>query len=447
MKDRLQKRAPARQCVARLCLAVGLAVAAASHAEAGIPWHENLVAAKSASVASQRPLLVIFTAAWSEDSDRFLQTTLSSPEAVGVVCACFEAVRLDVDMNPELARRLQVTHLPTACVIDANEQLLFQFQCSESSADFVAYAARAVQHAAAAKQAARPVTVPMPAPPPTAPLAISRGPVGPATLPPAMQPGYPSDRGLGVAAPAPALPSPGYAVAPPAALPTVAAAPPAGYGVGAYPTTTFPKPVVPPAAEPAVEKPAARKPLAALWESTASLFKRSPADEQPESAVDVPPPQPLTQEQPRMAAAPPALPAAPVVPAAPAAPAGMPMGMEGYCPVTLMEQGAWVAGNVQYGARHRGRTYLFAGPTEQQAFFAAPDRYAPALSGDDPVLALDTGRRVPGDRNYGLTYESRTYLFSSPETLNAFTAAPEVYARRVTVAENAPRIESGTILR
>lgn len=442
MKDRLQKRAPARQCAVRLCLAAALAVAAASHAEAGIPWHENLVAAKSASVASQRPLLVIFTAAWSEDSDRFLQTTLSSPEAVGVVCACFEAVRLDVDMNPELARRLQVTHLPTACVIDANEQLLFQFQCSDSSADFVSYAARAVQHAAAAKQAARPVTVPMPALP-TAPLTMSRGPVGPATLPPATQPVYPSDRG--VAAPAPPVASPAYAVAPPASLPTVATAPRANYGVSGYPTTTFPAPVVPPTAEPAIEKPAARKPLAALWESTASLFKRSPADEQPESSAEVPPPQPLALEQPRMAAAPqPTLAAAP---AAAAAPAGMPMGMDGYCPVTLMEQGAWVAGNVQYGARHRGRTYLFAGPTEQQAFFAAPDRYAPALSGDDPVLALDTGRRVPGDRSYGLTYESRTYLFSSPETLNAFTAAPDVYARRVTVAENAPRIESGTVLR
>ncbi len=419
MKDRLQKRAPARQCVARLCLAVGLAVAAASHAQAGIPWHENLVAAKSASVASQRPLLVIFTAAWSEDSDRFLQTTLSSPEAVGVVCACFEAVRLDVDMNPELARRLQVTHLPTACVIDANEQLLFQFQCSDSSADFVAYAARAVQRAAAAKQATRPVTVPTPATP-TAPLAMSRGPVGPATLPAAT----------------PVAPAP---------LPTIASVPQASYGEGVYPTTTFPAPVVPPAATITAEKPVAGKPLAALWESTASIFKRSAPEKQPMAAVEVPTPPPLTLEQPRIAAAPP--PTLPAVPAAPAVPAGMPMGMEGYCPVTLMEQGAWVAGNVQYGARHRGRTYLFAGPTEQQAFFAAPDRYAPALSGDDPVLALDTGRRVPGDRNYGLTYESRTYLFSSPETLNAFTVAPQIYARRVTMAENAPRIESGTILR
>lgn len=434
MKDRLLKQASALQSMARVCLVLVFAVAAASHAEAGIPWHENLVAAKSASVSSQRPLLVIFTAAWSEDSDRFLQTTLSSPEAVGVVCACFEAVRLDVDMNPELARRLRVTHLPTACVIDANEQLLFQFQCSESSADFVAYAARAVQHAAAAKHAARPVSVPTAAPP-TAPLAMSRGPVGPATLPPAAQPAYPpatppafpGDRNLSASTPGGS----------PAGSPHGVVAPPAGYGVGAYPTTTFPAPVVPPAAA-AAEKSASRKPLVALWESTASVFRRSPVEEKPTPTAETPTPQPLNLDSPGIAAA---------QPSAAPAPAAMPMGMDGYCPVTLLEKGAWVTGNVQYGARHRGRTYLFAGPGEQQAFFTAPDRYAPVLSGDDPVLAMDTGRRVPGDRNYGLTYESRTYLFASPETLNAFTAAPDVYARRVAVAENAPRVESGTILR
>jgi YHS domain-containing protein len=460
MKDRLFNRASARRCVARLCVAVGLVIAAASHAEAGIPWHENLVAAKSASVASQRPLLVIFTAAWSEDSDRFLQTTLSSPEAVGVVCACFEAVRLDVDMNPELARRLRVTHLPTACVIDANEQLLFQFECSASSADFVAYAARAVQHAAAAKQAARPVSVPAAA---SAAAPLVGGPVAsfnPApTFAPAPavsappQPAYTADRGFGQPTPGGATPAPGYptyqgyAVAPPpvapAALPTVAAVPAPGVGVSSYPTTTFPAPAVPPAAEPAAEKAPARKPLVAFWESTTALFKRS-ADEQepaPQPAANVPTPQPVNLDPPRVAAA------APPVTPPPAAVTTMPMGMEGYCPVTLMEKGAWVEGNVQYGARHRGRTYLFAGAAEQQAFFASPDRYAPVLSGDDPVLAMDAGQRVAGDRRYGLTYESRTYLFSSPDTLNAFTAAPEVYARRVTVAENAPRIESGTILR
>jgi YHS domain-containing protein len=439
MKDRLFKRASARLSLARLCLALGLGVAAASHAEAGIPWHENLVAAKSASVTSQRPLLVIFTAAWSGDSDRFLQSTLASPEAVGVVCACFEAVRLDVDMNPELARRLRVTHLPTACVIDANEQLLFQFECSESSADFVAYAARAVQHAAVAKQAARPVTVPVAVPQAPA-LTMGRAPVGPATLQPTAPPVYPVESGFGVRAPGVAAETASLVAprpAPPASLPTVATRPPASVAVGVYPTTTFPAPVVPPAAEPTAEKTSARKPLAALWESTASIFKRSPVEGQPAVAAEPPTPQPLNLDQPRVAAASP--------PAAPAA--TMPMGMEGYCPVTLIEKGAWVEGNMQYGARHRGRTYLFAGPAEQQAFFTSPDRYAPALSGDDPVLAMDAGQRVPGDRKYGLTYESRTYLFSSPETLNAFTAAPEMYSRRVVVAENTPRIEAGTILR
>ncbi|MDA8041990.1 MAG: thioredoxin family protein, partial [Pirellulales bacterium] len=37
----------------------------------------------------------------------------------------------------------------------------------------------------------------------------------------------------------------------------------------------------------------------------------------------------------------------------------MPLGLEGYCPVALMETGSWVEGQARWGARHRGRTYLF----------------------------------------------------------------------------------------
>ena len=124
----------------------------------------------------------------------------------------------------------------------------------------------------------------------------------------------------------------------------------------------------------------------------------------------------------------------------------MPVGLEGYCPVTLVEKSTWVEGRPQWGARHRGRTYLFAGPAEQQAFLTAPDRYAPALSGDDPVLALDSGRQVPGQRRYGVTYQSRIYLFSSPETRAAFTTAPDRYTTRVMVAEN-PQTGSSTVIR
>lgn len=115
--------------------------------------------------------------------------------------------------------------------------------------------------------------------------------------------------------------------------------------------------------------------------------------------------------------------------------APLPLGLEGYCAVTLVEKGQWVEGRAKWGVRHRGRTYLCAGPDEQRSFLANPDRFAPGLSGDDPVLAIDGGKRVGGQRQYGVSYRSRIYLFSSPDTQAAFRADPQKYAERVQVAE------------
>ena len=124
----------------------------------------------------------------------------------------------------------------------------------------------------------------------------------------------------------------------------------------------------------------------------------------------------------------------------------MPVGLEGYCPVTLAERGAWVEGRAQWGARHRGRTYLFASAEQQKAFLADPDRYAPALSGDDPVMAFDAGKCTPGQRRYGVTYQSRTYLFSSTATRDAFAANPQRYTSGAIVAENR-RPANGPVIR
>jgi len=124
----------------------------------------------------------------------------------------------------------------------------------------------------------------------------------------------------------------------------------------------------------------------------------------------------------------------------------MPLGLEGYCPVSLVETGNWREGQAQWGARHRGRTYLFSGLEEQQAFLADPDRYAPALSGDDPVVAFDSGSTVSGQRQYGVTYQQRIYLFASPESRATFAANPQRYTSRVLLAEQ-PTSTGGTILR
>nr|MCS5617073.1 hypothetical protein [Pirellulales bacterium] len=152
-------------------------------------------------------------------------------------------------------------------------------------------------------------------------------------------------------------------------------------------------------------------------------------------SADVTPPAPPPTMPPARPQSPAAVVASGQVAAERDVPTTMPLGMEGYCPVTVVERGTWVEGRPQWGARHRGRTYLFAGAEQQQTFMADPDRYAPALSGDDPVLAFQSGQSEPGRRAYGVTYQSRMYLFSSPETRAAFSADPDRYTSRVLIAE------------
>lgn len=160
-------------------------------------------------------------------------------------------------------------------------------------------------------------------------------------------------------------------------------------------------------------------------------------------------PQPTPESSGLVAAVPPqdsAASASPVAPAAADAYGSMPVGLEGYCPVTLAERGSWVEGRAQWGARHRGRTYLFASAEQQRAFLADPDRYAPALSGDDPVLAFDAGKSTPGQRRYGVTYQARTYLFATTETRDAFAANPQRYTAGAMVAESRPQT-AGPVVR
>lgn len=105
-----------------------------------------------------------------------------------------------------------------------------------------------------------------------------------------------------------------------------------------------------------------------------------------------------------------------------------PLGLDGYCPVTLVEKRKWVKGDPRWGARHRGRTYLFAGKKEEQAFFAAPDRYTPVLNGVDPVMVFDHQTEESGKREYGAFFENRVYLFSSEASYRQFKKNPARYA-------------------
>jgi len=453
-------------------------------AEAAAEWHADLPTAISASRASGKPVLAVFVAAWESSGDSTTADLLVSPEVDAVVSACFEPVQLDVDAHPDLIREYTVEHVPAACILDRDQTPLTSFECPDTPAAFVAAAARAAQIAAAAGSPAETESGSRIVGEPAigdredrdrAALAVTDkvrqlssfaeggrpAPGRPSRFAPAMDTAF-VERPIEVAA-APRDTPTSFTPAMPEMPVTWPAEPPAQSGFASL------QPALPPAA------PAARTSIQpATTPATPWLAAESaPPVEEPESTAsvsDAPPPE--ASPAPRQSSSfwtamtkpwsifsggsrtpgleppqppptlPPARPQSPAAVVAGAAaaeargvPRTMPLGMEGFCPVTVVERGAWVEGRPQWGARHRGRTYLFAGPEQQQAFLADPDRYAPALSGDDPVLAFQSGRSEPGRRAYGVTYQSRMYLFSSPETRAAFSADPDRYTSRVLIAE------------
>lgn len=126
--------------------------------------------------------------------------------------------------------------------------------------------------------------------------------------------------------------------------------------------------------------------------------------------------------------------------------AGPKFALDGYCVVSLVDQmrlppeqqrWEWRRGDPRWGAMHRGQTYLFAGPAEQQRFLANPDYYTPILSGYDPVAFLEGGQLVDGRREHGFTHEGKIYMFANEQNLQRFWNGRDMYIARVHQAMNA----------
>jgi protein disulfide-isomerase len=114
-------------------------------------------------------------------------------------------------------------------------------------------------------------------------------------------------------------------------------------------------------------------------------------------------------------------------PAPTAAAANPPIGLEGFCPVSITEGTKWTKGDVRFGAIHRGRTYLFGSAAEQQKFLANPDKYSPMLSGFDVVKYIEQGTLVDGKRNHGIVHQGHMYLFTDEASLTKFCENPNTY--------------------
>ncbi|MFH5806617.1 YHS domain-containing protein [Alienimonas sp. DA493] len=96
------------------------------------------------------------------------------------------------------------------------------------------------------------------------------------------------------------------------------------------------------------------------------------------------------------------------------------------CVVALAER-RFEAASPHFSAVHAGRTYFFASEQALSRFRDAPDRYAPAWCGMDPVAYLD--EEILAEGAVLRRHAGRFYLFTSVENWNVFRAAPGRYAR------------------
>jgi len=112
------------------------------------------------------------------------------------------------------------------------------------------------------------------------------------------------------------------------------------------------------------------------------------------------------------------------------------VGMEGYCPVTLIESLGkpdsigWVPGRQSYAVRHRGRIYYCATERDRQLLLSDPDRYTPALSGFDIVHFCKNAKLEDGKCEFGCIQEgtNRIFLFESKANYDEFTQDSKYYS-------------------
>jgi YHS domain-containing protein/thiol-disulfide isomerase/thioredoxin len=116
-----------------------------------------------------------------------------------------------------------------------------------------------------------------------------------------------------------------------------------------------------------------------------------------------------------------------LVEAKPAA-AGRGPEMEGYCPVTLVDDRRLRAGRRDFALEHEGRVYLFASVAARSRFQADPERYTPSQGSRCPVARVDRGERRAGSPRWGALYQGHLYLCAAESNRQQFLARPERYA-------------------
>jgi YHS domain-containing protein len=124
----------------------------------------------------------------------------------------------------------------------------------------------------------------------------------------------------------------------------------------------------------------------------------------------------------------------------------VPLALEGFCPVTLCTEERWSTGNPAYCTMYQGHIFRFATAEAIATFARDPANYIPVAMGEDIVLMVDRNKRVNGNRNFGVCYQGRVFLFANQESLGAFSERPDFYTEIALKYELARKEQSVPIV-
>ncbi|MCA9115434.1 MAG: hypothetical protein KDA79_10125 [Planctomycetaceae bacterium] len=95
-------------------------------------------------------------------------------------------------------------------------------------------------------------------------------------------------------------------------------------------------------------------------------------------------------------------------------------GLKGFCPVELRDSRKLVDSQPEFSMTWQKRTYQFSTAEALEKFQKDPSRYAPVASGYDVIVLGHTGERIDGSLDNAIWYHDRLHLFSSRQTLETF---------------------------
>lgn len=103
--------------------------------------------------------------------------------------------------------------------------------------------------------------------------------------------------------------------------------------------------------------------------------------------------------------------------------------MDGFCPVAMVEQNAWVPGNAQLSLLYGNGRYYFENEESKEKFARNPAFYALVSDGMDVVLLTDQNQKAPGTRRLGIRYANLNFVFATEESQQKFRQNPDFYLK------------------